>query len=93
MVFPGLGYASDAGVSFVAKWMVLTSEFFVDDSDIYLAVNAAIRASELALGDAGRVLVRASGTEPLLRVMVEAHDLQLAKSQAQNIVNSIENVR
>ena len=43
MVFPGLGYASDAGVSFVAKWMVLTSEFFVDDSDIYLAVNAAIR--------------------------------------------------
>lgn len=34
----------------------------------------AVRSAEDAMGDCGRVLVRASGTEPLLRVMVEAAD-------------------
>ena len=35
-------------------------------------VKAAVKAVEEALGDTGRILVRESGTEPLLRVMVEA---------------------
>ena len=34
----------------------------------------AIASAERAMGDRGRVLVRASGTEPVLRVMVEAAD-------------------
>ena len=36
------------------------------------ALTNAVAAAEAAMGDEGRVLVRASGTEPLLRVMVEA---------------------
>jgi len=42
----------------------------------------AVRAVERELGDAGRVLVRASGTEPLVRVMVEAESDDLARRYA-----------
>ncbi|EDX84702.1 phosphoglucosamine mutase [Synechococcus sp. PCC 7335] len=38
------------------------------------ALQSAITRAETAMGDQGRVLVRASGTEPLIRVMVEAAD-------------------
>ncbi len=39
-----------------------------------------------ALGDQGRILIRASGTEPVLRVMVEASDNQVAQSMATRLV-------
>lgn len=40
-------------------------------------LQSAIAQAELAMGDQGRVLVRASGTEPLIRVMVEAADASM----------------
>jgi phosphoglucosamine mutase len=46
------------------------------------AVAAAIEAAEADLGDAGRVLVRPSGTEPLVRVMVEAASEEDARRHA-----------
>ncbi|MGM9515649.1 phosphoglucosamine mutase [Roseateles sp. DB2] len=41
------------------------------------------------LGDRGRVLIRASGTEPLLRVMVEASDAALAQSCAERMAATV----
>jgi len=51
--------------------------------DATLAPIAAASAGRL--GDAGRVLVRLSGTEPLVRVMVEATDLDTARAEADHL--------
>jgi phosphoglucosamine mutase len=49
----------------------------------------AVEAAERALGDRGRVLVRASGTEPLVRVMVEAETEDEARSLTGTIVDRV----
>ena len=55
--------------------------------------NAAVRKAETAvvkkLAARGRVLLRASGTEPLIRVMVEADDLKLAQNSAETIAEAV----
>jgi phosphoglucosamine mutase len=53
------------------------------------AVVAEKEAVEHELGDAGRVLIRPSGTEPLIRVMVEAKSAQLAESSARRIADKL----
>ena len=53
------------------------------------ALAAEIAAVEKSLGDAGRVLIRASGTEPLVRVMVEARDAALAESSARRLAEAV----
>ena len=52
-------------------------------------VTEAIRAAEVALGDRGRVLVRPSGTEPVVRVMVEAESEEDARRHAAAVADAV----
>lgn len=53
------------------------------------AVRAAEKESVQRLGSRGRVLLRASGTEPLIRVMVEAEDEHETRREAESIAASV----
>ena len=52
-------------------------------------VQAAVKQVEEALGDTGRILVRESGTEPLIRVMVEAETEEICRKHVDAVVDVI----
>ena len=68
----------------------------VDDREKRLKWNEceplqrAIARAKTAMGERGRVLVRASGTEPLIRVMVEAASADLANYWTENLVLAVQ---
>jgi len=64
----------------VAKERLATSKVIAD----------AVKAAEVELGSNGRVLLRASGTEPLVRVMVEAHSDAVAQDVATKLAQVVE---
>jgi len=53
------------------------------------AVQSAVREAEAELGDTGRILLRPSGTEQLVRVMVEAADEDTARQLAIRVAESV----
>ena len=64
----------------------------VDDKDGTMAdaaVQASVKAVEARLGGGGRVLLRKSGTEPLLRVMAEAETDEVCEAAVDEIIDSM----
>ena len=63
--------------------------------DDFPAIDEAVKSAELDLGERGRVLLRPSGTEPLIRVMVEGEDAAeidaLCSTLAEQVQNALEN--
>jgi len=53
------------------------------------SVTTAKTEAERELGDSGRVLLRSSGTEPLIRVMVEGRDLEQVESLAKSLAGAV----
>ncbi len=53
-------------------------------------VQQSIRDGEVKLGSGGRLLIRKSGTEPLIRVMGEAEDMALLDGVLNNIVEAVQ---
>lgn len=53
-------------------------------------LQKAIAKAETAMGNQGRILVRASGTEPLIRVMVEAINADIAHYWSENLVSAVQ---
>ena len=58
-------------------------------ADIAAAIAADIAAAEIELGIGGRVLIRPSGTEPLVRVMVEAPTIEEADAVAESLAAAV----
>jgi phosphoglucosamine mutase len=52
-------------------------------------VRTAVAEVEKSLGATGRVLLRPSGTEPLIRVMVEGPEEKTVKAHAERIADSV----
>ena len=68
----------------------------VGDANAALAaasVTRAIADAEARLGKAGRILVRKSGTEPLIRVMAEGDDSDLVRTVVDQIIEAIPRVK
>jgi phosphoglucosamine mutase len=53
-------------------------------------VQQAVQEAQAELGETGRVLLRASGTEPVIRVMVEAAEMGQAQGWADRIARVVE---
>lgn len=79
-----------AGMQKLPQTMInvrLSEKVAIDDNK---AINSAVAAAEKELGDRGRVLLRPSGTEPLIRIMAEGEDQDLVRRQVEAIAKIVE---
>jgi len=72
--------------------ILLNVRLTANNADEILAsavVKQAVIEAEAVLAENGRVLLRKSGTEPLIRVMVESTDINMTQAQAENIAKAV----
>jgi phosphoglucosamine mutase len=86
---------SGAPMSAAAKMMTRYPQVLINvhgDKNRAMAdpeLDAAVKAARSELGDAGRILLRPSGTEPAIRVMVEAREARLAEDIAGQLAEAV----
>ena len=61
-----------------------------DTFDNNLEIQSLIKKYEETIGDTGRIVVRKSGTENLIRIMIEGENLEVIKNQADNLKREIQ---
>ena len=74
-------------------WPQLLVNMSVNDKNTWNqgpGVQEALKNAEILLGANGRLVVRASGTQPMVRVMVEANEAKLRDDVTEGIVNAME---
>jgi len=83
--------ASELAQNFETVPQLLKNVRFEDGQDPLAAkaVKSAISAAEKALGKKGRLLIRKSGTEPLIRVMAECEDEAILKTSVDQVVDAV----
>ena len=62
------------------------------DLEKHKSIQDAVKNVEVELNSKGRVLLRPSGTEPKIRVMVEGEDLEMVKTHANFIADKVREV-
>jgi phosphoglucosamine mutase len=84
---------SEVGRRFDPLPQILQNVCFTGNSPLEeAAVVKAVAAGEARLANTGRILIRKSGTEPLIRVMAEGEDEALVQGVVSDIVAAIEQV-
>lgn len=93
------GFRGEAGITLTADHAYKVCRFLgwyynalrERNGDTDPAVQEAVPKVAEALGDTGRILVRESGTEPVVRVMVEAPDHDICQKYVSQVVEVIKN--
>jgi phosphoglucosamine mutase len=87
---------SGKGLQELAATMVRFPQVLINVKDVAkeklensATISSALKVAQQRLGDSGRVLLRASGTEALVRVMVEASSDSLAKEVAESLADVV----
>jgi phosphoglucosamine mutase len=86
------GNLADMAAAALRRWPQVLRNVAVADRDGLAEATAVweeVQRAERSLGRQGRVLLRPSGTEPLVRVMVEAPTQEAAEAAAERIVSAL----